>query len=130
MSAQEAGVLLENIGLLNDLGFEAGDFGGGSLFVRACPGDLDESDLGAALSEIAAKLIENRRAPDTRKRELLLYTIACKAAVKAGSRMTPVEREALVRELMANPDIKFCPHGRPIVMEMTRAQLERYFKRA
>jgi DNA mismatch repair protein MutL len=129
LSAQEAGVLLENLDLLNTLGFEAGDFGGKSLYVRACPEGLDEADIGPALTEIAQKLIENRRAPVTEKRDLLLYTVACKAAVKAGSRMTGAEREALILEVMTNPDIKFCPHGRPIVLELTKAQLERQFKR-
>ncbi len=129
MSAPESGILLENSALLASLGFEIDDFGSGSLVVRACPNDIDAADVGPALSEIAEKLMENRRAPAMDKRDTLLYTVACKAAIKAGSSTTPNEREALISEVMNNPQIKFCPHGRPIVMEITKAQLERQFKR-
>lgn len=129
LPAQETGVLLENSALLASLGFEIEDFGSGSLVARACPNDIDAADVGPALSEIAGKLMENRRAPAMDKRDTLLYTVACKAAIKAGSSTTPAEREALICEVMNNPHIKFCPHGRPIVMEITKAQLERQFKR-
>ena len=56
--------------------------------------------------------------------------MACKAAIKAGWRTDPLEREALVREVLNRPDLKHCPHGRPVCIRLTRQQLERQFGRA
>lgn len=60
----------------------------------------------------------------------MLHTIACKAAIKGGWHTDSREREALVREVMTRDDLKYCPHGRPICVELSAGQLERAFKRA
>ena len=55
--------------------------------------------------------------------------MACKAAIKAGWHTQPTEREALVREVLSRDDIKYCPHGRPVCIELTKKELEKQFKR-
>ena len=71
-----------------------------------------------------------RHADPTELRDRLLHTIACKAAIKGGWHTDPKEWEAVVHEVLTRNDLKYCPHGRPICLELTASQLERQFKRA
>ena len=130
LDREESALLLENAGLMSRLGFQLEDFGGGTLLVRAIPADIDEKDAAATLSQLAADLRSGKKLdPDTVYDELL-HTVACKAAIKGGRKTDPLELSALVAELMARDDIKYCPHGRPVCITITRGHLERQFKRA
>ena len=130
LSQEESAALLEQTDVLERLGFEIEDFGGGTLLVRAIPADIDEKDTEATLSELAADLMNGKKPdPDTVFDELL-HTVACKAAIKGGRKTDPQELSALVAELMSRDDIKYCPHGRPVCITLTRGHLERQFKRS
>ena len=74
-------------------------------------------------------LLTGKRPSESDLRDNLLHTMACKAAIKAGWHTEPKEREALVREVLSRDDIKYCPHGRPVCIELTRKELEKQFKR-
>ena len=124
---EDAALLLENLELLEQLGFGCEDFGDGAILVREIPADMDAADTAATLEELAQKL-RSGQSPDE-KREALLHTMACKAAIKAGWHTQPREREALVREVLSRDDIKYCPHGRPVCIELTKKELEKQFKR-
>ncbi len=130
LGREETAALLENAALLQDYGFAVEDFGGGGAVLRQLPAELGEEQAEAALQEIAAQLLEGRRADPSTLRDNLLHTIACKAAIKAGCHTDPREREALVRQVLERGDVKYCPHGRPVWITLTRAQLERQFKRS
>lgn len=82
------------------------------------------------MQELAAQLLEGRRAAADALRDRLLHTIACKAAIKAGWHTDPRERDELVAQVLGRDDIKYCPHGRPVCMTLTRSQLERQFRRS
>ena len=82
-----------------------------------------------ALSEIAGQLLTGGGADPQAARDAVLHTMACKAAVKGGQRNTREELLVVVREVMAGR-VKYCPHGRPVAITMTRSQLERQFKRS
>ena len=60
----------------------------------------------------------------------MLHTIACKAAIKGARHTDEKKKQALVREVLSRSDIRYCPHGRPVCVRLTRGQLERQFKRA
>jgi len=122
-------ILLQNLDLLTELGYEAEDFGDGSLLIRGVPADVGADDAEGTLAEIAVRLGENRRSPLPEKREELIYTLACHAAVRAGSKSSPQEMQALCARVLQMKDIKYCPHGRPVCFRMTRGELERQFKR-
>ena len=62
-------------------------------------------------------------------RDDILHSIACKAAIKAGWRTTPGEREALVRDVLRLPDVRYCPHGRPVALVTSRREFEKGFRR-
>lgn len=127
---EECAVLLENEALLRELGYELSDYGDGVLAVRQIPSELAPEQAAGTLSALAADLMTGKRLDPTALRDRLLHTIACKAAIKGGWHTDTREREALVREVLSREDLKYCPHGRPICIILTAAQLERQFKRA
>ena len=125
---EDAALLLDNLELLEQFGFGCEDFGDGAILVREVPADLDAADTAATLEEFAQNLRTGRNLDE--KREALLHTMACKAAIKGGWHTDPKEWEAVVHEVLTRNDLKYCPHGRPICLELTASQLERQFKRA
>ena len=90
---------------------------------------MDPADAETALAELTGQLLEGRTLDPEALRDELLHTVACKAAIKAGYHTQPRERDALVREVLTRDDIKYCPHGRPVCVTLTRKQLEKQFKR-
>ena len=126
---EEGEVLLNHLPLLAQFGFACEAFGGGALVVREIPDYLEPSQVEPALSEIAGQLLTGGGADPQAARDAVLHTMACKAAVKGGQRNTREELLVVVREVMAGR-VKYCPHGRPVAITMTRSQLERQFKRS
>jgi len=129
VTREEAGALLDNRELLTAYGYEVEDFGDGEILIRQIPADLDDSQAESALEELAGRLLEGSAKDPAALRDELLHTIACKAAIKAGWHTEPKERDALVKQVMERDDIKYCPHGRPVITTLTKKQLEKQFKR-
>ena len=130
LTREEAATALENTEILGKCGFEVADFGDGDVLIRQIPCDVDEKDAVSLLQELAADLLAGKTlAPET-LRDNLLHTIACKAAIKAGWHTEGAEAAHLVAEILSRTDIKYCPHGRPVCIELTKSQLERQFKRS
>ncbi len=128
---EEAAILLENRELLQTFGLEVEPFGGSTLLVQAYPAILRPSHLGELLRELAQTLAEKGKLPDKPQLiERLAASLACKAAVKAGDRLTPEEISALLAQQHLVRDGLYCPHGRPAVMVLSRKELERYFHRS
>ena len=130
LSREEAAAVLEQAELLEEYGYQVEDFGDGTVLLRQIPADLPESEAEAALQALAQALLEGRSRDPKSLRDALLHTIACKAAIKGGWHTSPEEREHLVREVMERDDIRCCPHGRPVLLKLTKQQLERQFGRA
>ena len=129
LSREEAAAVLENKALLERCGFETEDFGGGDILIRQIPSDVDVEDAKALLQELAGDLLAGKTlAPDS-LRDNLLHTIACKSAIKAGWQTSGEELRRLVQEVLTRDDIKYCPHGRPVCVTLTKRQLEKQFKR-
>ena len=82
-----------------------------------------------AIEEMAADLLNGRREKATSVRDEILHTVACKAAIKAGWKNDEAELLALVKQVMSREDLKYCPHGRPICVSLSKKQLEKQFKR-
>ncbi len=126
---EEAAILLEHRALLLSLGYDLDDLGQGDLLLRQIPSDVPASDAAATLSEIAEHLRSGRTDSPQRLRDEALHTIACKAAIKAGYVTDPVELRKLAETVLTNPDLKYCPHGRPICTVLSKRQIEKQFKR-
>jgi len=97
------------------------------VLVREVPADMDAEDTTATLEELAQKLRTGRDPAE--RREHMFHTMACKAAIKAGMVSDPAELRVLADRVQAG-EIKYCPHGRPVAVKLTRYELEKMFKRA
>ena len=124
---EEAALLLENLPQLEHLGFACEDFGDGTILVREVPADIDPADTAATLEELAEDLRTGRSTDE--RRENLLHTMACKAAIKGGWTSDPAELRVLVDKVQSG-EVRFCPHGRPVAVKLTKYELEKMFKRA
>ena len=129
LSADAAAMLLANRELLTELGFEIDEFGDNTVLLRQIPMDLSPDAAADAAEALAADLMNGRRQQKDTVRDELLHTVACKAAVKAGWDNDEKELLALVKQVMADEDLKYCPHGRPICVTLSKKQLEKQFKR-
>ena len=128
LSPEESAALLARLPLLEEFGFEVEDFGG-SLLVRQAPDELAEGEIAGTLEEIAGQLLQTGRANTTKARDQVLHTMACKAAIKGGWDTSPAKLEVVARAVVTG-QVKYCPHGRPVAIQMTRQQLEKQFKRS
>ena len=111
--------------LLRSLGFELEPFGDADVVVRAVPDSLDPGQVTAALEEICEKLQKGSR---DLARDSVLQTVACKAAIKAGWDTDPREMQALAEKVVSG-QIKYCPHGRPVAVTLSKRDLDRQFGR-
>ena len=126
---EERETLLEQLDLLARFGFEVEEFGAGALAVRAVPDYLETGEIEAALLELARRIRVTGSADPAAARDELMHTMACKAAIKGGQKNGKAELEE-VAEMVMSGQVKYCPHGRPVAIEMTKYQLEKQFKRA
>ena len=126
-SVQEQQVLLEQQALLEEFGFEVEELGR-DLVVRQAPFDVELGEIENTLTELARKLLSGGRVDPATARDELLHTMACKAAIKGGWETTPQELERVARAVMSG-QVKYCPHGRPVAIELTKKELEKQFKR-
>lgn len=129
LSPTAAGELLSQTEMLGELGFEVEEFGENTLLLRQIPMDLSPEDAADALEGLASDLLNGRRGSADTVRDELLHTVACKAAIKAGWRSDEKELLEIVRQVMCREDLKYCPHGRPICVTLSKKQLEKQFKR-
>ncbi len=130
LSAESASELLSHSAMLMELGFEIEEFGDNTVLLRQIPMDLDTKDAADAVETLAADLLRGRREQADTIRDELLHTVACKAAIKAGWTNDEKELLALVEQVMSREDLKYCPHGRPICVSLSKKQLEKQFKRS
>lgn len=126
---EDRAALLEQAGLLARFGFEIEEFGSSALAVRSAPDYLDAGDIEGALCQLSRRLRLTGGADPAAARDELLHTMACKAAIKGGWRSGAEELEEVARMVMSGA-VKYCPHGRPVAIELTKKQLEKQFRRA
>ena len=129
LSPSAAGELLANKEMLDELGFEIDEFGDNTILLRQIPMDLDTDHAAEAIESMAADLLTGRQEKKDTVRDEILHTVACKAAIKAGWKNDEAELLAVAKEVMAREDLKYCPHGRPICITLSKKQLEKQFKR-
>ena len=127
LPAQEQAVLLAHQELLGQFGFDVDQLGD-ALAVRQAPFDVDVGDIESTLSELAQRLLTTGDADPAAARDELLHTMACKAAIKGGWKTSDQELERVARAVMSG-QVKYCPHGRPVAIELTQKELEKQFKR-
>lgn len=126
--SESCAILTENSEYLEGFGFEIDSFGENKVALRSVPADMREEDLPALLSELAESLSLGKKASPDTMRDNILHSIACRAAVKAGKN-SPIEELFPIAEAVMNGSVKYCPHGRPVAMEISKSLLDKNFKR-
>ncbi len=129
LSPDSSAILLSNRDLLGTLGFEIDPFGDNTLLLRQIPMDLSAEDAVDALDSLSDDLLNGRQEESTTMRDALLHTVACKSAIKAGWHTDEKELLALAGQVINREELKYCPHGRPICISLSKKQLEKQFKR-
>mgnify|MGYP004639279777 CR=1 FL=1 len=129
LGREEAACVLENAALFTRLGFGAEEFGDGTLLLREIPESIRAEDAAQTVQELAGALLGGNFPDAGAQRDALLHTVACKAAIKANMAISPLEQRELIKKVLALPGINTCPHGRPIMIKMTKEKIEKEFKR-
>ena len=122
-------VIINNHELFMKLGFSVGDFGDGNVIVHEIPSVYGMDNVEDTITEIAEKLLVGGETQLADKIDDLFHTMACKAAVKGGQYNNIDEQKKLLSDLSENPNVRHCPHGRPIIIELTRRDIEKMFGR-
>ncbi|MBR6563035.1 MAG: DNA mismatch repair endonuclease MutL [Clostridia bacterium] len=130
LGREQTAILLENAEFLEEKGFRIEDFGEGTLIVRTVPTTLARlNGLEGILEDFAKTLADGNGLSFAERCDRALYTVACKAALKARIKNRPEDDENVIKMLAENPHLRFCPHGRPFIKTLPKREIEKYFDR-
>ncbi|MCM1113923.1 MAG: DNA mismatch repair endonuclease MutL [Clostridium sp.] len=129
LAKDEYNALCENFDLLAQCGFEVESFGDRAVIVRGVPALVGDSDVKDLITEIAEKLLEHKTDITPDKIDWIYHSASCRGAVKAGDNTSAQEQELFVAKLLSMPEIRFCPHGRPVFIKISRYDIEKQFGR-
>jgi DNA mismatch repair protein MutL len=130
LTPKETALLVEYADVLNQLGLGVQEFGRQTVLVDRYPVMLKKANLPQLVRDLAEQLDQPDRPPDRRDLlDSLLHMMSCKAAIKAGQRLSPEEIDSLLAQRHLIADAHHCPHGRPTALVLTENELERQFGR-
>jgi len=129
LSKEEYDVIINNLDTLEKAGFSVEAFGTSSVIVRECPSVIEAADVENLLVETATYLLQNKNELIGEKLDWIFHSSACRAAIKAGDKTDRYELEVFTAKLLADESVRYCPHGRPVLAELTRRELEKFFGR-
>ena len=124
----EYALITDNAELLLKAGFEIEDYGDSTVLVRAIPSVLSGENIESLVTEIAASLAE-KNTVQIERLERIFETVACRSAVKAGNLSSAKELKVLAETILSSKDIMYCPHGRPVAIELKKREIEKQFGR-
>ena len=129
LSRPEKQAVLENGELLESSGFEIEDFGGDAVIVRAIPMYVIDENPENLVSEIAYNLSNGNKSEMSEKMDWIFRSVACRSAIKGGDKAEINRITALVKDIRSKKIPLYCPHGRPIIITITKKELEKQFGR-
>ena len=129
LSAKEYAAVIENLEVFRKGGFMVDDFGDGAVVVRGFPLVLSKEDIPLIITEMAGELLKGKTKPVPEKLQWLYHSASCRAAIKAGDALKEEETSAFVEKLLADEGIRYCPHGRPVMYELSKHEIEKQFGR-
>lgn len=129
LSNEEYDALVQNKQTAFDLGFSFKENRNTSVSVNGIPAMLDGCDPADLVIELASNFSNNRNNPLPVILDDMYHTFACKAAIKANDENSPKELAEIVRTLLENESIRYCPHGRPVMFKITKYELDKQFRR-
>ena len=119
-----------HLDLFTACSFEVEDFGNSTVLVRGAPQYIDAAEIEPCVVEMADYIAQGKNDIFSEKMDWFYHNVACRSAIKAGNKNSEQELTAIVNTLRDNPDIRYCPHGRPITVVMKKSEIERQFSRA
>ena len=128
LTKDEYTVITENLELLEKAGFEMDDYGDGTVLVRTVPSTLAGENVSSLVSELAANLSE-KATVEVERLERIYETVSCRSAIKAGNLSSVEELIELAKTVLGSKEIMYCPHGRPVAIELTKREIEKQFGR-
>jgi DNA mismatch repair protein MutL len=120
---------INHLDMFRECSFEVEDFGNSTVIVRAAPQYIDAAEVADCIAEMADYIALGKNDIFTEKMDWFYHNVACRSAIKGGNRSTAVELVDLVKTLEEHPEIRYCPHGRPICITMKKSEIERQFGR-
>ncbi len=129
LAPDEYDCIVSNLDLLSKCGFSVEDFGNSTVIVRETPSLLDGDDVKDLILEIAQKLLEHKTDIEPDRMDWIFHSASCRGAVKGGDHTSAQERELFVKKLLSMPDIRYCPHGRPVMIKFSKYEIEKQFGR-
>ncbi|MBQ2759574.1 MAG: DNA mismatch repair endonuclease MutL [Clostridia bacterium] len=129
LSGREHSAVIDNLDIFSQCGYLVEDFGASSVIVRECPVELGREDISSLITEMAGQLLKGNMNPVPEKLDWLYHSTACRAAVKAGDKTNIMEMTSFVKRILEDDEIRYCPHGRPVVYELSRREIEKQFGR-
>lgn len=130
LEKSEYNVALENLDMFSEVGFEVENFGNGTIIVRSAPSYLRNDDIADTVVEICGHIADNRKEIISEHMEWIYHNIACRSAIKAGNKSTPKELIEIANRVFSDDKIRYCPHGRPVCIEISKYEIEKQFGRA
>ena len=128
-STDEYSVLLDILPYLEKLGFRMKENGQNKILLEAIPSDMGWGNENSVIRDIIDHYVANREKSSSYV-ENLAASFACHAAVKAGDSLTIEEMQVLVNRLFATKHPYYCPHGRPIIVQLSLEELDQRFERS
>ena len=129
LAKSEYDAAINNLDMFKACAFDVEDFGNSTVIVRSAPQYLDAADISDCIAEMADYIAMGKNDIFTEKMDWFYHNVACRSAIKAGNKSTPQELIDIVKKLEENPQIKYCPHGRPVCIVMTKNEIEKQFGR-
>ncbi len=129
LNKNEYNTVIDNLDVFSKAGYLVEDFGTGTVIVRECPMLISGDDIEDTIVEMALYLSENRTNIETEKIDRIHHTAACKAAIKAGYKNSTAEMKVLAEAVLYDDAVRYCPHGRPVLLELSKYELEKMFGR-
>ena len=129
LSADEKFAVMDNLSLLEDQGFEIDEFGENGVIVRGIPMYITSEDPARLVSEIAFNLANGNKAEISEKLDWIFHSVACRSAIKAGDKAEINQLTQLVKDIRSEKIPLYCPHGRPVIISISKKELEKQFGR-
>lgn len=129
LNKNEYTAVIENLDAFKAAGYLIEDFGDGVVVIRECPMLISGDDVEDTVIEMASYLTENRVNIETETIDRIHHTAACKAAIKAGYKNSTAEMKVLAEQVLWDDSVRYCPHGRPVLIELSKYELEKQFGR-
>lgn len=130
LEKNEYTVAIEHLDMFKNVGFDVEDFGNGTLIVRSAPSYLRNDDIEDTIIEICGYIAENRKNVMSEHMEWIYHNISCRSAIKAGDSSTAKELIDIAKTVFSDDSIRYCPHGRPVCIELSKYEIEKQFGRA